>query len=144
MLKEKFDNVIIEMKSTQTDSDDTNGLELITEGRYIYSGDKCIIEYNDSEATGFEDSVTSIEVENENIATIKRTGKNSSNLVIEAGKKHHCHYETPYGDMMVGVYTHKIKNQLDITGGRLYMKYTIDINSSYVSDNEIFMDIKKL
>ena len=74
--------------------------------------------------------------------TILRDGKSNSNLIVEKGKKHHCHYVTPYGEMMVGIYTHEIKNELNEHGGKLYMKYTVDINSSYISDNEIYMDIK--
>ena len=62
--------------------------------------------------------------------------------IVEKGKKHHCHYVTPYGEMMVGIYTHEIKNELNEHGGKLYMKYTVDINSSYISDNEIYMEIK--
>jgi hypothetical protein len=43
--------------------------------------------------------------------------------------------------MQIGVYTHKIENKLE-TEKSLYMKYTIDINSAYVSDNEIILEIK--
>ena len=45
---------------------------------------------------------------------------------------------------MVGIYTHKIQNELNLSGGYLYMRYTIDINSSYISDNEIIMNIEKI
>ena len=61
-MKEKFDKVIIEMKSVQSSDDDTDKMELITEGRFAFEGLRYVIEYNDSEATGFEDSVTTIEV----------------------------------------------------------------------------------
>ena len=65
----------------------------------------------------------------------------NSNLIVETGKKHHCHYGTPFGDFTVGIYAHTIENTLDATGGRLYLKYTVDINSSYISDNEIYLTI---
>ena len=45
--------------------------------------------------------------------------------------------------MVIGIYTHKLENNLNDNGGNLYMKYTIDINTSYMSDNEIIMNIKK-
>lgn len=45
--------------------------------------------------------------------------------------------------MDIGIYTHSIKNNLMDDGGDLYLKYTIDINASYMSDNEIIMNIKK-
>ncbi len=143
-MKDEVKPVMIKMKSIQTVDDESNELELITEGTLEGKDGKYIIKYKDSEATGYEDSATSIEVESSSLASINRTGKSNSNLVIESGKKHHCHYETPYGDMMVGIYTHKIQNDLNDSGGYLYMRYTIDINSSYISDNEIIMNIEKI
>lgn len=136
--------VMIKMKSVQSIDDDSNELELITEGTFEENEGRYYITYKDSEATGYEDSVTTVEVQRSDLAVITRTGKSSSSLVIESGKKHHCHYGTPYGDMMVGIYTHKIQNDLSCSGGYLYMRYTIDINSSYISDNEIIMNIETL
>ncbi len=141
-MQNQYSKVMIEMESSQMMDGDVSKIELMTEGRYISEKDRYVIEYNDSEATGFEDSVTSIEILNDTMALINRTGKSSSNLVVEYGKKHHCHYETPYGDMMIGVFAHAVDCKLDDNGGSIYMKYTIDINSSYVYDNEIKLKIK--
>lgn len=135
--------VMIKMKSIQIVDNESTEMELITEGSLMRKEKSFVVTYNDSDATGFGDSITSIEVENEQFATINREGNATSNLVVEIGKKHHCHYGTPYGDMMVGIYAHKIKNDLSETGGHLYMRYTVDINSSYISDNEIIMEIKE-
>lgn len=136
--------VMIKMKSVQIVDGESTEMELITEGKYSYCNGTHTVSYKDSEATGFDDSTTSVIVEKERFATINRDGKAPSNLVLEIGKKHHCHYGTPYGDMMIGIYAHRIQNTLDANGGHLYMKYTIDINSSYISDNEIIMDIEQI
>ena len=74
-------------------------------------------------------------------ASIVRSGEAGTNLIIEKDKKHHCHYGTPYGDMTIGIYTQSIVNNLTADGGDLYLKYTVDINSSYVSDNEVYIEI---
>lgn len=142
LMEEKIKTVMITMKSVQNADGESNETELITEGKLICMEDRYRIEYYDSEATGFDDSITSIDIINENLAAINRTGKAQSNLVIEINKKHHCHYGTPYGDMMVGIYAHKISSDVDENGGQLYLKYTVDINSSYISDNEIIMNVK--
>ena len=100
-----------------------------------------IPENEESEATGFEGSKTTVTCKGNDIVDIRRQGANNSTLIIEPGTKHHCHYGTPFGDFTVGIYAHKIENSLDEDGGRLYLKYTVDINSSYISDNEIFLTI---
>lgn len=137
------ENFVIEMKSIQSIYNDRTETELVTAGKFRRSDDKFLISYLDSEATGFEGSETEITVTGNKLASIIRRGNSSSDLVIEPGKRHHCHYSTPYGDMVIGIYTHTIENKLSENGGSLYMKYTIDINTSYMSDNEIIMNIKE-
>ena len=132
------------MKSIQSVYDEKTETELITSGSYKTDDDNFVISYLDSEATGFEGSETEISVKGSSLASIIRRGTSSSDLVIEPGKKHPCHYSTPYGDMVIGIYTHALENKLDKNGGSLYMKYTIDINTSYMSDNEIIMNVKAI
>ncbi|NLP26902.1 MAG: DUF1934 domain-containing protein [Clostridiales bacterium] len=137
--------VLIEMKSIQIASDDEKSeMELTTTGTLDEKNGSFIISYEDSEATGFEGSVTDITVKENEIASIIRSGSSNSNLIIEHGKKHFCHYATPFGVFIVGINAKKIENNLNSNGGNLYMKYTIDLNSSYMSDNEIIFNIRNL
>lgn len=137
--------VLIEMKSIQIASDDEKSeMELTTTGTLDEKNGSFIISYEDSEATGFEGSVTDITVRENEIASIIRSGSSNSNLIIEHGKKHFCHYATPFGEFIVGINAKKIENNLNSNGGNLYMKYTIDLNSSYMSDNEIIFNIRSL
>lgn len=131
------------MKSIQSVYNEKTETELITTGKFNIENNIFYISYEDSEATGFEGSVTEISVKENKYASIIRTGTTNSDLIIEIGKKHHCRYDTPYGSMSIGIYTHSINNELSENGGDLYMKYTIDINSSYMSDNEIILSVKK-
>lgn len=136
-------NVIIAMKSAQIINDDRTETELTTEGVFQLSGDTAVMRYTDSEATGFEGSVTEVQVTGTQLASISRTGSATSHLVVETGKKHYCHYTMPFGEMTIGIYTHTIKNELTGDGGNLFMKYTLDMNGCYLSDNEIQLSIRK-
>ena len=44
---------------------------------------------------------------------------------------------TPFGDFTMGINTYDIQNTLSEVGGRLWFKYSIDINSDFVSENEM-------
>ncbi|MBQ8906780.1 MAG: DUF1934 domain-containing protein [Ruminococcus sp.] len=136
-------NAIIAMKSAQIINNERNETELMTEGIYQMTGDTAVMSYLDSEATGFDGSETKVQVTGNRLASITRTGAANSHLVIETGKKHYCHYAMPFGEMTIGIYTHQIKNELTETGGKLFMKYTLDMNGSYLSDNEIRLSIQK-
>ncbi len=133
--------VLINLTSIQTVDKESTKTELITSGELKGIDGGFEIAYDESEATGFEGSKTILTVKGNEWASIDRVGKANSNLIIEKGTKHHCHYGTPFGDFTVGIYAHSIVNELRPDGGNLYLKYTVDINSSYISDNEILIVI---
>lgn len=135
-------NVMISLTSIQWQDDEKTETELLTRANYVHDGGFRVIRYEDTSATGFEGSVTTIKVDDAgSTASITREGTANSVLSLEIGRKHFCQYGTPYGSMQIGVYTHAIRNTID-KDGRLYMKYTLDLNSSYLSDNEIIMTVQ--
>ena len=134
-------HIQLKLRSVLEAEGERSETELLTDGTMEQVDGKFIVSYEDSGATGFEGATTTITAEGSSIVSIVRTGTANSNLVIETGKKHYCLYGTPYGDITVGIFTHKIENSLSENGGSLYLKYTIDVNSAYMSDNEIYLDI---
>lgn len=139
-MKEK--DVCITIKSTQIVNSESDTTELFTIGKMGKSGEGYSITYEESEATGFEGSNVTLSVSDDTV-TMLRQGRSMSNLIIERGKKHHCHYGTEFGDFIVGINTDKITSTLTDDGGDLYLKYTIDINSSFMSQNEMFINIRE-
>lgn len=136
-------NVCIKIKSTQTaeGTDDKDTTELFTYGKMEAIKDGFRLGYDESEATGFQGSRVVMEVFSDKV-TVERKGRAVSSLIIERGKKHHCHYGTEYGDFMIGVNTDVVNSDLTADGGNIYLKYTLDINSSYMSENEMFINVQ--
>lgn len=135
-------NVLISLTSIQWQDDEKSETELVTKAKYSRDNGWDIISYEDTSATGFEGSVTTIRVDKDKNASITRKGTANSVLSLEIGRKHFCQYGTPYGNLQIGVYTHAIENTI-AKDGRLYIKYTLDLNSSYLSDNEIIMTVQE-
>ncbi|MCQ2459925.1 MAG: DUF1934 domain-containing protein [Ruminococcus sp.] len=134
-------DIMISLTSIQWQDDDKNETELVTKARYSNENGVDVISYDETSATGFEGSVTTIRIDKSKNVSIVRRGTANSVLTLETDKKHFCEYDTPYGSMQIGVYTHTIKNTI-ASDGRLYLKYTLDLNSAYLSDNEIIMTIQ--
>ena len=135
-------NVLINLTSINTVDDDSSKTELTTAGtlRSLKNGG-FELKYEESEVTGFGGSTTRLTLHGNSLVNLNRTGTAPSDLILEKDKKHHCHYGTPYGDFTMGIFTHCIDNNIGEDGGDLYLKYTVDINSSFVSDNEIYIKI---
>ena len=128
--------------SSQSDGDKKESTELISRAVYEKTRNGYKLTYDESEATGFKGSTTTIELFEGKKVVMSRTGSVMSNLVVELGKKHHCVYGTPYGDLMVGVNAKYIDSDLSEHGGKLDFKYVIDVNSSYVGDFDISIEVK--
>ncbi len=137
-------DICINIKSVQNSNDNKDVTELFTFGKLLKEKNKdgYRIYYEESDAMGFDGCNITLDV-TDNSVTLTRSGNAVSNLILERGKKHHCHYGTPYGEFMIGVRTDEIKNSVTDDGGDLYLKYTIDINSGFLSENEMFINIKE-
>lgn len=136
-------DVNITIKTVQKADEEQDTTELFTVGKFNKGRDKFTVSYDESEATGFEGCTVKLEI-TENMVTMTRFGeKVMTNLMIEKGRKHHCHYGTPYGDFIVGITADEIRSELTGKGGNIYLKYTIDINSSFMSENEMSINIKE-
>lgn len=143
MNKEK--DVFITIKSVQTADDETKDTtELFTVGSMTIDDEsRLAVRYDESEATGFKGSSVTLNVYSDDKISLIRKGTANSDLIMEKGKKHHCHYGTEYGGFMVGISTDEIRNNLSENGGDLYFRYTVDINSGFISVNELFINIKE-
>ena len=143
-MNERKNNYIITIDGVQN-SDEYSGenINLSTEGSYEFVDDGFLIKYDESEATGLPGNVTSLFAEGDKRVTMTRVGPQASQLIIEKGRKHMCHYETGYGNLTMGVYAEDIVNKLTKKGGRLKFKYRLDINSSAVVTNELNVTVKE-
>lgn len=137
------DNYIISITGTQTVDGETDKIEVLTTGKYEENGSEKIIRYVEYSA---EDPTlktdTEVVVKNHSLLTITRKGELSSQLVLEKGRRHQCHYRTPVGDMMIGVFTSSMSDTLSPLGGELKASYTLDFFGDAVSENEFYIKLK--
>lgn len=132
-----MDSVIIKMKSRQITPDDEEETELVTTGTCDRENGVLTLSYEDTDATGFAGSTTTICVAKDSLVTILRSGKANSNLTLELGKKHFCLYQTPYGNMTLGVQAKRLSCITEEGRGSVEMEYVIDLNAAFLSENLI-------
>ncbi len=136
-----MDNCSIVLNIKQTSDGMTDESELFTRGEFRVHKGSYFIDYDESEATGFEGSHAQLHVDKQSM-TMTRTGTTFSNLVFENGVRHFCHYGTEYGECMVGITTHELSHSLDESGGVVHLRYSVDVNSGLMTENEITIKIK--
>lgn len=134
----------IDINGSQIIEGSVDKISLTTFGDFSRSEDgQYRISYEETEATGFAGNTTTLTVENNQRATMLRTGRVHSNLIIEKGRKHLCHYDTGYGALTIGVFADKIENNLNEHGGSLRLRYKLDVNSNALSVNELNITVRE-
>ncbi|MBE6829235.1 MAG: DUF1934 domain-containing protein [Ruminococcaceae bacterium] len=139
-----LENYLISIKGRQKIDNETGEVELTTLGSYVRKGNSQYIVYKEYDTENRNAAKTSVlKVDGNKKVTLMRGGADRTRLILESGKRHLCQYDTGFGNMMVGVFTSKVKSELGDLGGKLEIYYTLDINSNLSSLNELFITVKE-
>ena len=136
-------DVIIKIKGTQVYENDNDVTEFTTEGKMELQENLIKLYYNESDEIGAKGVKTELTVTEGRKLQLVRSGALVGGLTVEKGKRHNCLYNTPYGDFMVGVYGETVSALADENGGKIYLSYTLDVNSGLLSRNIMEIEIKK-
>lgn len=136
-----MENCSIFLKISQGSYGNKDETELFTRGEYRFHKGSYFIDYDETEATGYDGCHVQLRVDGE-MVTMTRTGTNFTSLVFERGVRHYCQYGAEFGECMVGVSTSVLENRLSGSGGEVNLKYAIDVNSGLVSENQIKITVK--
>ena len=129
------------MESCQ--NDDKDSIKLMTRGSFIKRGGMFFITYKESEATGYAGCTTTVKVAgNGRKVSMLRFGPSPSQLVIEKGRRHMCHYDTGYGALSLGISADEIEHGLTEVGGTVRFSYMLDSETESISKNSVEITVK--
>ena len=138
------ENFLITIKGTMEQRGDSDTVELMTRGSLVHKEGAYYIVYKETEATGYEGCTTTVKVaEDARKVSMLRYGKVPSQLIIEKGARHQCLYDTEYGSLTLGVSGDRIISRLGDDGGDLNFRYTLDINASMATENEVIISVRE-
>ena len=117
-------------------------IEVITPATYYLKNGKHYVLY-DEVVEGMLGSIrNTIKITGDSKLEMKKTGITNTNMVFEKEKINVTQYDTPYGEMMVGVYTKDMKVNVEEHNIDVSIAYALDVNSEKVADCNIIMNIR--
>ena len=130
-------DVVISIKGMQKYEDaDPDVIELVTAGRLMRDDAGYTLTYQESELTGLEGTLTTIQVEAEGeLVTLMRVGEVNAQMVFQEGRRHLSMYNTPYGAMAIGVNTRHLLADLNDQGGDIEVDYAIEVDHAIAGRN---------
>lgn len=137
------ENAIISLKTLQSveGEEKPDVIELQTKGHFAQKNGKFYVIYEESELTGFENTTTTIKIDND-LISMTRNGKYNTKMVFRQGEKRLCNYNTPYGVIPVGINPISLDMRLDEGGGQLRLEYILDIDNRDYLKNCLDLTVK--
>lgn len=139
------EDFLIRIDGRMEQQGESDQVELMTLGSFVQRGGSFYITYKESETTGYKGCTTTVKAaEDSSKVSMLRFGPAASQLVVEKGVRHLCHYETGHGSLTLGVAADEINNRLDAEGGTLSFSYTLDSDQDVIlSRNLVTITVKR-
>jgi uncharacterized beta-barrel protein YwiB (DUF1934 family) len=138
-------NVIISVKGNQSmDKEDSNIMELVTEGKYYKKGNSYYVTYKESDLTGMDGTTTTLKICNDGKVTLIRFGTVNSQFVFEQGQRHVSHYDTAFGNFTVSVFANNVDVNVNDHGGEVAVDYQLDVDDKNPGYNDFHLFIREV
>lgn len=139
-------DVLVSISGLQTEfpgeeTEENLPLEVVTPGSYFLKNGKHYVLY-DEVVEGVPGVIKNkIKISGNHSMEIIKTGITNAHMVFEKNKKNLTYYQTPYGQMMIGVNTNKMDVRVQEEKIDVQVDYELDINYEPFADCTIKMNI---
>lgn len=138
-------DVWISICNEQRDGQDGKSTMIFdTAGSYFFDDEGIsVLTYQESELTGLEGTQTSVMVM-PNQVVVDRAGMLTGRMIFREGRRDSYPYETPYGQMTLGIDTRSIRHSFDEKGGSMEIDYITDLSHTFVVRNRFQISVKEM
>lgn len=131
-------HVIDEMENEE----ENEPIEVITPASYYWKNGKHYILF-DEVVEGIPGvTKNKIKIIGDTAMEIMKSGVTNAHMVFEKNKMNITYYETPYGQMQVGIHTRDIEVDVEEDSIDVEVEYGLDINHEALADCRIFLNIR--
>lgn len=135
-------DVLVKISGLQfAGEEDSDSVEVITTGTYYKKNGKHYVLYEEVMEGSTEVTKNVIKIGADSME-VTRKGPATVHMMFEKDKKNVSYYYTPFGNLLIGIDTKKIRvdeSELDIN---VKVNYGLEINYEYVADCHITVDVK--
>lgn len=136
-------DVLISISGLQFEVNSEEPVEVVSVGEYYERNGKRYLVYEEmqmDDVNSREMTKNTIKIAKNQVDIIKK-GTNNVHMIFELNKKNITYYNTPYGDLLIGLYTTALAVSEEEEEITLNLDYVLSINSNHVSDCKITIKI---
>lgn len=134
--------VLVSISGLQFADENKDAVELITVGDYYKRNGKHYLVYEEA-AEGFEGTTRNMIKFNEHMVDITKKGVTNVHMVFEEKQKNMTYYNTPFGNLLIGLSTNHIDMEEEEGAINIKIEYSLDVNYEFISDCKINISVKE-
>ena len=135
------EEVLVSVKGMQMMEADQDEVEIVTHGKYMKNGNKHYISYEEV-VEGMDGKIHNLIKLDEKGMEVTKKGLTNVHMVFEKDKKNMTCYNTPFGNLMVGISATNIDVNASEENIDIEVRYILDLNYEHMADCTINMNIK--
>lgn len=135
--------VLLTLQGLQFDQreEESDKIETVTVGDYFKKNDRHYVVYEEI-TEGFEQPTKNRLKFSDHMVELTRNGLVNVHMVFQENKKNMSNYNTPFGQILVGIDTKRISIDEKEDNIVVDVDYALDINYEFLSDCHIKIDIR--
>lgn len=142
-MKENYLIMIIGKQKFSDGNEDE--VETTTAGTYCQKNNNAYIIYHECDEQNLETkSKVILKIENDKKVVLIKNGDAQSRMTLEEGVWHQSVYSIGGVNIPLEVFASKITSRLNEHGGTLQISYSLKMDSSQITQNEIFVKVKEI
>ena len=135
-------DVLIALTGLQFEGAGNNGpeeMKVFTNGEYFFRNNTHYVLFEETDEGGHQ-TASRIKIKGD-IVELTKKGDINVHMIFEAGKKNLTNYQTPYGTLVVGLYTDRIALEEEEDLLCLTIGYQLEINYEPIAGCEISLQV---
>lgn len=134
-------DVLVKISGLQFSDDQGNEpVEIITTGNYYKKNGKHYILYDEVQE-GFDGVTKSIIKVNDDFLDVTKKGVTNVHMMFEKNKKNMSYYNTPFGNLLVGINATDVKVNETEDNIDIKVDYKLEVNYEHLAECSISMNI---
>lgn len=132
----------LQMAVNDMENNDDEPIEILSAGTYYFKDGKHYIFFEEV-AEGIPGvTKTQIRLCGNDSLEVRKKGVSNVNMVFEKDKNNRCYYQTPFGQLNLGIFTTEIEIEETEENIDVRAEYTLDVNHEPLADCTIRINIK--
>ena len=139
-------DVLINISGLQVDVNEMENndepIETISTGNYFFKNGKHYLLFEEVSEGVPGVTKTQIKIKGEDSLEVLKRGVSNAHMIFDTKRKNHSYYETPYGQLNLGIFTRNIKIDEKEDNINIKVEYALDVNYEPLAECTIRINVK--